>query len=80
MRPDQAQGLQPLGFFFAPQAPTPIALFRAIYGGMVIITILMLRPDWLTWYGTHAWVSLRTMQQMEPGTRLSLRAVHGHSE
>jgi hypothetical protein len=47
-------------------------MFRAIYGGMVIITILMLRPDWLTWYGTHAWVSLRTMQQMEPGTRLSL--------
>jgi len=60
------------GFFFAPQAPTPIALFRAIYGGLVVVTLLLLRPDWLTWYGTHAWVGLRTMQQMEPGTRLNL--------
>jgi vitamin K-dependent gamma-carboxylase-like protein len=59
-------------FFFAKQSPTPIALFRIVYGLLVIATLLLLRPDWLNWYGTHAWISLPTMQTVEPGTRLNL--------
>ena len=35
-------------------------------------TLLLLRGDWLAWYGTHAWVSLTTMRQLEPGARLNL--------
>ena len=62
-------------FFFAPQSPTPIALFRVIYGLLVIADILLLRPDWLAWYGPHAWVSLSTMQKLEPGMRLNVFAV-----
>jgi Vitamin K-dependent gamma-carboxylase len=62
-------------FFFAPQSPTPIALFRILYGLMVIATLILLRPDWLAWYGPHSWVSLFTMQKMEPGMRLNLFAV-----
>jgi hypothetical protein len=34
-------------FFFAEQSPTPIALFRILYGLLVIATLLLLRPDWL---------------------------------
>ncbi|HXQ38797.1 MAG TPA: HTTM domain-containing protein [Anaerolineales bacterium] len=59
-------------FFFAPQSPVPIALFRILYGLLVITTLLLLRPDWLAWYGPHAWVSLSTMQTLEPGPRLNL--------
>lgn len=59
-------------FFFAPQSPLPIALFRILYGLLVIATLLLLRPDWLTWYGPHAWVSLSTMRTLEPGPRLNL--------
>ena len=62
-------------FFFAPQSPIPIALFRIVYGLLVIATLTLLRPDWLTWYGPHAWVSLSTMHALEPGTRLNLFAV-----
>jgi hypothetical protein len=62
-------------FFFAPQSPLPIALFRIVYGLLVIATLTLLRPDWLTWYGPHAWVSLSTMHTLEPGTRLNLFAV-----
>jgi len=61
-------------FFFVPQSTTPIALFRFLYGLLVIATILLLRPDWLSWYGTHAWVSLPTVLKAEPGTRLNLFA------
>ena len=62
-------------FFFAEESPTPIALFRVIFGVLVIATLLLLRPDWLVWYGPHAWVSLSTMQELEPGTRLNLFAI-----
>ena len=62
-------------FFFAPQSPTPVALFRILYGVVVIATLILLRPDWLAWYGPHSWVTLSTMQKMEPGMRLNLFAV-----
>jgi len=67
-------------FFFVPQSTTPIALFRFLYGLLVIATILLLRPDWLSWYGTHAWVSLPTVLKAEPGTRLNLFAVLPQSD
>jgi hypothetical protein len=62
-------------FFFAEQSPLPLALFRIAYGLVVISTLVLLKPDWLTWYGTHAWVSLNTMRELEPGVRLNLFTV-----
>lgn len=59
-------------FFFAEQSPIPISLFRILYGVLVIATLLLLRGDWLAWYGTHAWITLPTMQFVEPGPRLNL--------
>jgi Vitamin K-dependent gamma-carboxylase len=67
-------------FFFAPQSPVPIALFRIVYGLLVIATLVLLHPDWLNWYGAHAWMSLSTMHQLEPGTRLNLLAVIPQSD
>ena len=62
-------------FFFAEQSPTPIALFRVLYGVLVIATLVLLRPDWLAWYGIHGWVSLPTVLSLEPGTRLNLFSI-----
>jgi hypothetical protein len=59
-------------FFFAKQSPVPISLFRAIYGALVIATLLLLRPDWLNWYGVHGWVSFPIALKLEPGNRLSV--------
>ena len=67
-------------FFLNPQSPVPIALFRIIYGSLVIATLVLLYPDWLAWYGAHAWVSLHTMQQVEPGARLNLFSVIPQSD
>lgn len=67
-------------FFFAEQSPTPIALFRIAYGTSVIATLWLLHPDWLAWYGTHAWTSLPTMQALEPGRRLNLFKVIPQSD
>jgi hypothetical protein len=62
-------------FFFEPQSPVPVALYRILYGLLTIANLLYLFPDWLEWYGPHAWLSLTTMHQMEPGIRLNLFAV-----
>ncbi|HEX4231215.1 MAG TPA: HTTM domain-containing protein [Bryobacteraceae bacterium] len=62
-------------FFFEPQSPLPVCLFRILYGCAVMGTLILLRPEWLTWYGTHAWVSLATMQKVAPGLRLNLFAL-----
>ncbi|HEX3436108.1 MAG TPA: HTTM domain-containing protein [Pseudacidobacterium sp.] len=59
-------------FFFTPQSPTPIGLFRIFYGLCVLATVLLLRSDWLAWFGVHGWVSLSTMTTIEPGIRLNL--------
>ncbi len=67
-------------FFFEKQSPLPIALFRLAYGVLVIATLLLLRPDWLTWFGTHAWISLPTMQSIEPGRRLDLFTIIPQSD
>ena len=63
------------GFFFAEQSPTPIALFRIFYGGLVIATLILLRPDWLSWYGVDGWVTLPTASNLEPGARLNLFSI-----
>jgi hypothetical protein len=62
-------------FFFKPQSPIPVALFRIFYGVVVIANLLLLRPDWFAWYGTHAWMSLSTMYKVESGMRLNLFTV-----
>jgi hypothetical protein len=59
-------------FFFKPQSPTPIALFRILYGILTIANLLFLYPDWLNWFGPNGWLTIGTMHAMEPGTRINL--------
>jgi hypothetical protein len=62
-------------FFFTPQSPVPISLFRIFWGICVSAKIILLHTDWLNWYGVHGWVTLQTMQVVEPGIRLNLFTV-----
>jgi hypothetical protein len=61
-------------FFFAPQSPLPICIFRILYSLCVLATLLLIHGEWLDWYGPHAWVSEATMQTIETGPRLNLFA------
>ncbi len=62
-------------FFFAPQSPAPMAVFRILYGACVTATLLLLHAEWLDWYGIHSWVTLSTITTVEPGVRLNLFTV-----
>jgi hypothetical protein len=59
-------------FFFKPQRSTPVALYRILYGLLNIANLVLLRPDWFTWYGSHAYMSVETMNRLSPGARLNL--------
>lgn len=59
-------------FFFRPQSPTPIALFRILYGALVMADLMLLKGDWLAWFGPKGWISPQTMHILEPGTRINL--------
>ncbi|MBZ5641263.1 MAG: HTTM domain-containing protein [Acidobacteriia bacterium] len=59
-------------FFFEPQRPTSVALFRILYGLLNIANLALLRPDWLTWYGRHAYMSMETMNRLSWGPRINL--------
>jgi hypothetical protein len=59
-------------FFFRPQSPLPLGLFRIVYGLCICVTLLLLHSEWLDWYGIHAWISRSTMSYVEPGVRLNL--------
>jgi hypothetical protein len=59
-------------FFFEPQSPLNVAVFRILYGLLVSATILLMHADWLAWYGPHSWISAATMHVVEPGTRINL--------
>jgi len=67
-------------FFFTPRSPLPIAIFRVLYGILLIADLILLRPDWLAWYGAHAWISLSTILTLEPGARLNLFTVMPYSD
>jgi hypothetical protein len=59
-------------FFFTPQSPVPVALFRIVYGLLVSANLILMRPDWLAWFGPRGWVSMETMHRTEPGTRINI--------
>jgi hypothetical protein len=62
-------------FFFEPRPPTSMALFRILYGILIIADLILLRPDWLVWLGPRGLVSPETARQLEPGTRLNVFAI-----
>ena len=59
-------------FFFAPQPPQPVAVFRILYGLLIAANLVLLRPDWQTWFGPRALVTLQTQRMLEPGPRINV--------
>jgi hypothetical protein len=59
-------------FFFEPQSPTPIGIYRIFYGLLVIADLVLLYGDWLVWYGTHGLVTTDTYIKISGGVSLNL--------
>jgi hypothetical protein len=51
-------------FWFEPKSPTPVAIFRILFGLLIMQTALVQSwPGWLIWYGNHAVVPLPAVKQ-----------------
>jgi hypothetical protein len=61
-------------FFFQPQSPVPISIFRILISLIVLVDLALLRSDWLTWFGPRGLVPLAASQQVEQGPRLNVFA------
>lgn len=59
-------------FFFKPQSPLPVCLFRIFYGLIVVADLVLLRPEWLMWYGPHSIASLATIRSLYRGPNMGL--------
>jgi hypothetical protein len=59
-------------FFFKPASPLPVCLFRIFYGVIVLANLVLLKPEWLMWYGSHAVTSLATTHKFYRGMVMSL--------
>jgi predicted DCC family thiol-disulfide oxidoreductase YuxK len=62
-------------FFFTPQSPTPVALYRIVYGLLVIADLAALHGDWLTWFGANGLVRVETFRQLSPQLNLGLISI-----
>ena len=61
-------------FFFEPQSPVPISIFRILISLIVLVDLTLLRADWLTWFGPRGLVTMAGSQQVEQGPRLNVFA------
>ncbi len=59
-------------FFFAPVSPLPIALYRIIFGLLVLADALLLAPDLMVWFGPHGVLTPATALQLTGPHRLNL--------
>ncbi len=58
-------------FFFAPCSVLPIALYRILFGGLVLGYGALLWPDLLVWFGEHGVLSRATALQYLGAPRLN---------
>jgi hypothetical protein len=58
-------------FFFAPTRPTAVASFRFAFGVLVLFNLMLLRPEWSTWFGPRGVLGLDTMRELAPGWRIN---------
>ena len=59
-------------FFFTPLPATPIALYRILYGLLILADLTLLHGDWLAWYGARGLVSIDSFRRMSGGASLNV--------
>ncbi len=66
-------------FFFTPQRPTVLALYRIVFSAIVLLDLFLLYPDWLTWFGEDGLLTMNSVQGTSRGAQLGIFAVWPHN-
>jgi uncharacterized membrane protein YphA (DoxX/SURF4 family) len=59
-------------FFFEPMSPLPIALYRILFGSVVLANQLLMLPDVMEWFGPRGTVTFDTGLQVPGGNGFNL--------
>lgn len=67
-------------FFFEPESPTPIAIFRILFGAVVLTNHAMLLPDVQAWFSDRGTLSFAVGNRLSGGAGFSLFSWLPHSD
>lgn len=67
-------------FFFEPESPTPIAIFRILFGAVVLANHAMLLPDVQAWFSDRGTLSFAVGKRLSGGAGWSLFAWLPHND
>lgn len=67
-------------FFFEPESPLPIAVYRILLGLLLVANHLLLLPDLETWFGENGMLSPKTAWNVPGGQGLNLFQWLGNSD
>lgn len=59
-------------FFFTPESPAPVALFRIVFGTLLVVNALMLWPERLHWFGPDGYFAFSIYRKRGAQGRFSL--------
>lgn len=59
-------------FFFEPKPVTGIAVYRILFGALLIANGILMAPEWLTWFGENGVLSGQTSELLASGPRVDI--------
>src|SRR5580700_5015353 len=66
-------------FFFTPQRPTVLGLYRIVFAALVLLDLLLLYPDWLTWFGTDGLLTMNSLQGTGRAAQFNIFTIWPHT-
>jgi hypothetical protein len=67
-------------FFFTPQRATVLALYRIVFAALVLLYLVLLYPDWLTWFGERGLLTLNSVPGAGRVAQFGIFVIWPHSD
>jgi len=66
-------------FFFTPQRPTVLALYRIAFATLVLLDLFLMYPDWLTWFGEDGLLTVESLRGTGRAAQFNLFTIWPHN-
>ena len=66
-------------FFFTPQRPTALALYRIVFATLVLLDLFLWYPDWLTWFGVDGLLTMNSLRGAGRAAQFNIFVIWPHN-